>query len=146
MTLYLDTSSVVKLYVMEAGSEVVRQLVGDATVVATSVVAYAETRAALARLRREGVLTASKLMAAKREFDEQWPAYLTLEATHSLCRVAGELAEKYNLRGFDSIHLASFAEVFRRAATDDTRFSSFDDRLNQAAQKVTRNLERRSEK
>ena len=95
MTLYLDTSSVVKLYVTEAGSEVVRQLVGDATVVATSVVAYAETRAALARLRREGVLTASKLTAAKREFDEQWPTYLTLEATDSLCRVAGELAEKY---------------------------------------------------
>ena len=95
MTLYLDTSSVVKLYVTEAGSEVVRQLVGDATVVATSAVAYAETRAALARLRREGALTASKLTAAKREFDEQWPTYLTLEATDSLCRVAGELAEKY---------------------------------------------------
>ena len=146
MTLYLDTSSVVKLYVTEAGSEVVRQLVGDATVVATSVVAYAETRAALARLRREWVLTASKLKAAKREFDEQWPTYLTLEATDSLCRVASELAEKYNLRGFDSIHLASFAEVSRRAATDDTRFSSFDDRLNQAAKKLTRTLERRSRK
>ena len=146
MTLYLDTSSVVKLYVTEAGSEVVRQLVGDATVVATSVVAYAETRAALARLRREGMFTASKLTATKREFDEQWPTYLTLEVTDSLCRVAGELAEKYNLRGFDSIHLASFAEVSRRAATDDTRFSSFDDRLNRAAQKLTRALERRSRK
>lgn len=146
MTLYLDTSSVVKLYVTEAGSEVVRQLVGNATVVATSVVAYAETRAALARLRREGMLTASRLTATKREFDEQWPTYLTLAVTDSLCRVAGELAEKYSLRGFDSIHLASFAEVSRRAATDDTRFSSFDDRLNQAAQKLTRALQRRSRK
>ena len=50
MTLYVDTSSLVKLYVTEAGSEVVRQLVSDATVVATSVVAYAETRAALGTL------------------------------------------------------------------------------------------------
>ena len=50
-----------------------RQLVGDATVVAMSVVAYAETRAALARLCREGLLTASKFTAATREFDEQWP-------------------------------------------------------------------------
>ena len=102
MTLYLDTSSVVKLYVTEAGSEVVRQLVGDATVVATSVVAYAEMRAALARLRREGALTASKFTAAKREFDEQWPTYLTLEATDSVCRTAGELAEKYRLLGFET--------------------------------------------
>ena len=113
---------------------------------ATSVVAYAEMRAALARLRRQGALTASKLTSAKREFDEQWPTYLTLEATDSVCRVAGELAEKYSLRGFDSIHLASFAEVSRRAATDDTRFSSSDDRLNQAAQKLTRTLERRRRK
>lgn len=145
MTLYLDTSSLVKLYVTESGSDVVRQLVGDANVVATSVVAYAETRAALTRLRREGVLTASKLTSAKREFDEQWPTYLTLVATDSLCRAAGELAEKYSLRGFDSIHLASFAEIARRAGTDDTRFSSFDDRLNQAARKVARTLERRSQ-
>jgi predicted nucleic acid-binding protein len=146
VTLYLDTSSLVKLYVTEAGSEVVRQLVDDANVVVTSVVAYAETRAALARLRREGMLTASKLTSAKREFDVQWPTYLTLEATDSLCRAAGELAEKYSLRGFDSIHLASFAEVSRRAGVDDTRFSSFDDRLNQAAQKVTRTLQRSSQK
>ncbi len=146
MTLYLDTSSLVKLYVAEAGSEVVRQLVGDATIVATSVVAYAEARAALARLRREGVLTASKLTSARREFDEEWPTYLTLEATDSLSRAAGEFAEKYSLRGFDSIHLASFAEVSRRAGTRNTRFSSFDDRLNQAARKVTRTLERTGQK
>lgn len=146
MTLYLDTSSLVKLYVAEAGSEVVRQLVGDANVVATSVVAYAETRAGLARLRREGVLTASKLTSAKREFEEQWPTYLTLDASDALCRAAGDLAEKYRLRGFDSIHLASFAEIARLAGTDDTRFSSFDDRLNQAARKVTRTLERAKHK
>ena len=142
MTLYLDTSSLVILYVTEAGSDVVRQLVGDATVVATSVVAYAETRAALARLRREGRLTVSRWASAKGEFEEQWPTYLTLEATDSLCRAAGEFAEKYGLRGFDSIHLASFAEVARRAGTVDTRFSSSDDQLNQAARKLTRTLER----
>ena len=145
MTLYLDTSSLVKLYVTETGSAVVRRLVSEANVVATSVVAYAETRAALARLRREGALTASKAAAAKREFEEQWPAYLTVEATGVLCRAAGELAERHGLRGFDSIHLASFAEVARRARTADTQFSSFDDRLNQAARKVTRILGRSSQ-
>jgi predicted nucleic acid-binding protein len=142
MTLYLDTSSLVKLYVSESGSGVVRQLVDGATVVATSVVAYAETRAALARLRREGVLTAARLASAKKDFEEQWPMYLALDATDRLCRAAGELAEKYRLRGFDSVHLASFAEVARRAGTSDTRFSSFDERLNQAARKLIRALER----
>jgi predicted nucleic acid-binding protein len=142
VTLYMDTSALVKLYVTEAGSELVRELVADANVVATSVVAYPETRAALARLRRERALTAPKLASAKNEFEEQWPTYLTLELSHSLCRTAGQLAEKYGLRGFDSIHLASFAEVARRAGADAARFSSFDDRLNQAARKLTRALGR----
>ena len=86
MTLYLDTSSAIKLYVAEAGSDMVRTLVGDAAVVATSVVTYAETRAALARLRREGALTAANIRSAKREFEEQWPSFMKLDATEALCR------------------------------------------------------------
>jgi predicted nucleic acid-binding protein len=140
VTLYVDTSALVKLYVSEADSDVVHQLVRDADVVATSVVAYAETRATLARRRREGALTAAKLASTTREFEQQWQTYLTLDATDSLCRAAGELAEKYSLRGFDSIHLASFVEIARRAGTDDTQFSSFDDGLNQAARKLARTL------
>jgi predicted nucleic acid-binding protein len=143
VTLYLDTSSLVKLYVAEPGSNTVNQLVANADIVATSVVAYAETRAAFARLRREGVLGAAQLTAVRSEFHEQWPTYLTLDATDSLCRTAGELAEKYSLRGFDSIHLASFAEVARRAGTGHAQFSSFDEQLNGAAQKVIRALKRR---
>jgi predicted nucleic acid-binding protein len=93
-------------------------------------------------LRRDGALAASQLTSAKRAFEEQWSTYLALEASHSLCRTAGEFAEKYGLRGFDSIHLASFSEVARRAGVADTRFSSFDARLNVAARKLTRTLER----
>lgn len=136
MTLYLDTSSLIKLYVAETGSDAVQQAVGEATAVSTSFVAYAETRAALARLRREGQLTGPELSSAKRQFEEEWPSYLAVEVTDALCRVAGQLAETYSLRGFDSIHLASFAEVARRAGRDETRFSSFDDRLNHAARKL----------
>ncbi len=144
MTLYLDTSSAIKLYVLEAGSDGVRALVGDAAVVATSAITYAETRAGLARLRRDGALTAPKYTSAKREFEQQWPSFMTLDATDALCRTAGELAERYRLRGFDSVHLATFAEVARRAGPRETRFSSFDDRLNRAAQRLARRLERQS--
>jgi hypothetical protein len=37
-------------------------------------------------LRREGVLTAWKLTSARRVFDEQWPTYLSLEATGKLVK------------------------------------------------------------
>lgn len=144
MTLYLDTSSAIKLYVSEAGSDTVRALVKDAAVVATSVVTYAETRAVLARLRRERALTVAQFRSAKREFEEQWPSFLRLDATEALCRTASDLAEQYLLRGFDSVHLASFAEVARRAGPRETRFSSFDDRLNKAARTLAWRLRRHS--
>jgi len=56
----------------------VRQFVSDANPVATSVVAYVETGPALARLRRESLLTSAKSgQSAKREFEEQWRTFLT---------------------------------------------------------------------
>lgn len=140
MTVYLDTSSLVKLFVEEAGSEDVRDLVERATVVATSVVAYAETRAALARLRREGSLTPAKFATAKRHFESQWPTILALDVTSAVSREAGEFAERYSLRGFDALHLASFAEIARKAGPATTEFSSFDERLNQASLHVAGRL------
>jgi len=140
MTLYLDTSSLVKLFVEEAGSDGVRDLVARATVVATSNVAYAETRAALARLRRDDHLTSAKLATAKRHFEAQWLAFLALDVTSAVTREAGEFAERYALRGFDALHLASFAEIARRAGPATTEFSSFDDRLNRAATHVAGRL------
>jgi uncharacterized protein len=144
VTLYLDTSSLVKLYVEEVGSDEVQHLVAQAALVATSIVAYPETRAALARLRRSGDLGPAKFATAKRHFEAQWPAFLTLEVTAPVSRQAGEFAERYALRGFDALHLASFAEIVRRAGAPDTRFSSFDDPLNKAARDVGRRFSARA--
>ena len=109
MTLYLDTSSLVKLYVAEPGSDVVRRLVAAASVVATSTIAYTETRAALARRRRERALRPKAFVSAKKAFEAEWPKYFTIEVTSALCRQAGEFAERYRLRAYDSVHLATFA-------------------------------------
>ena len=140
MTLYLDTSSLVKLYVTEPGSDVVRTLVDAASVVTTSSIAYAETRAALARRRRERRLRPKAFAAAKQAFEAEWPKYVTVEVTSSLCRQAGEFAERYRLRAYDSVHLAAFADVAREAGVRETRFSSFDKALNRAARALGRAL------
>lgn len=142
MTLYLDTSSLVKLYVAEPGSDAVRKLVNAASVVATSTIAYTETRAALARRRRERALRPKAFASAKKTFEAEWPKYFTVDVTSALCRQAGEFAERYRLRAYDSVHLAAFAEVAREAGVRDTRFSSFDDALNRAARSLRRTLAR----
>jgi len=142
MTLYLDTSSLVKLYVDEPGSGDVRGLVAGAAVVATSCIAYTEARAALARRRRERLLSASQSVTAKRALDADWPTILALDVTPALCREAADLAERYRLRAYDSVHLAAFAELARSAGAQTTRFSSFDQFLNRAAGSLIRALRR----
>ena len=143
MKLYLDTSSLVKVFIAETGSEAVRELVIKTDTVCTSPVAYAEARATFARLRRAGQLDASAFASVKREFEAYWPTYLTVNVTDSLCREAGELTEQFGLRGFDGIHLASFAQVARETGIEEASFSSFDDRLNEAARRLRRILARR---
>ena len=128
MILYLDTSALVKLYVREAGSETVRTFVNSASLVATSKVAYAEARAAFARAFREGVLGEEGYLQVVASLQSDWPRYLTLAVSDSLVWLAGELAERYRLRGFDSIHLAS-AMTLKGIGKSPVRAACFDARL-----------------
>jgi uncharacterized protein len=134
LILYLDTSSLIKLYVEESGSRDIEDLVAGASLVCTSVVTYPEARSALARLCREGNLTAEKHVLSKTNLEEDWPDFLALEVTPEVWRAAGNLAEKHALRGFDSLHLASFLYLTGEDLDEAVRFSSFDGRLNDAAQ------------
>jgi predicted nucleic acid-binding protein len=133
MTVYLDSSSLVKLYVAEADSATIVALVEKAAIVATSVIAYPEVRSALARKRRERSLTTSELARACEQFDTDWLSILALVLTHSLARRAGELTSLHGLRGADAIHLASFERLLASAGDDDVHFSSADHQLGRAA-------------
>lgn len=129
---YLDTSSLVKLYVEEDGSSQVDDMVRSFEVTATSIIAYAETRAAFARRYREKAFTSAEFNRIKKYFDKDWGSYLTLNLTGEIVRLAGDLAEKHALRGFDSIHLAS-AFILRRELSAPIAFSCFDDNLQKAS-------------
>jgi uncharacterized protein len=131
--LYLDTSSLVKLYITEEGSDEARRLVAGASVVATSVVAYPEARSAFARLRREQAVSEREAELLKTDLDRDWPRYLALDVSESIWRRAGDLAERYALRGFDSLHLASYLSLFSADLGEPIQFSAFDDRLSAAA-------------
>jgi len=134
MIVYLDTSSLVKLYVEEDESSKVDALVRSSEVTATSIVAYAEARAAFARRFREKAFTPVEHDRIKTFFDKDWSSYLILSITGDMIRLAGDLAEKHALRGFDSIHLAS-ALTLRRELSTTIVFSCFDDNLQKASER-----------
>jgi predicted nucleic acid-binding protein len=142
MIVYLDTSSLVKLYVEEEGADEVRQVLGDAEAVATCAVAYPEARAAFARLRRERHLTPAEHRSVQAALDSDWPQYVVVHVSDSLCLRAGELAERRALRGFDAVHLASYLALAETGHADIS-FSSFDRSLNRAATNERGRLRRR---
>ena len=134
MILYLETSNLVKLYVQESDSSEIAALVSEAEVVATSIVAYAEARAPLARKSREKGITEEDHKRIKIDLDRDWENMLIIKLTDADVRSAGDLAENHNLRGFDALHLASALEL-RKAVPLSIHFSSSDARLREAARK-----------
>jgi hypothetical protein len=105
--------------------------------VATSVIAYAEARAAFARKLRDGVISGEQHRLIVEVLHGEWETYEGLPVTDSVARHAGNLAEQHALRGFDSIHLAS-ALLIGAGSQEELRFLAFDDSLNAAArQSVT---------
>ncbi len=137
MIAYLDTSSLVKLFCDEVGSGQVRSLLASASLVATSVVAYPEARSAFARQHREGRISTNALDKIKRAIEADWPRFFRLEVGERVWRLAGDLAEEFSLRGFDSLHLASFAILRDSSPGDLVMFSCFDKRLQSAAQELS---------
>ena len=134
MRLYLDTSALVKIYVREPGREIVVEAVEGSSSIATSMVSYVEARAAFARLLREGRLTEKEHDNIVEALDARWRTYEKAPVTEDLIRLAGNLAQRYALRSYDAIQLASVLEY--RGERQELRFLAFDGDLNDAAQRV----------
>ena len=120
MIVYLDTSALIKLYVKEEGSALVLKMLKSADLIATSKVAYVEARAAMARLWREGLLKEQTYQLVKESFQQDWNNYLLVELSDTVINMGGELTEKYKLRGFDAIHLASALLLKKQLEQDIT--------------------------
>ena len=97
-------------------------------------VSYAEARAAFARLLREESLTEDEHTNIVEALNERWPGYEKPAVTGDLIRLAGDFAQRYALRGYDSIQLASAFVCHSR--NQNLRFLAFDDVLNNAAGQV----------
>jgi predicted nucleic acid-binding protein len=97
--IYLDPSALIKRFVNEKGSLLVRSLVQREPSVATAKIAYAEIFAGLTRKLREGNLAKSQYALACRQFDRDWRAYVRVELGDDLLFLARDLIQRHPLRG-----------------------------------------------
>lgn len=129
MIAYFETSALVKTFVDEEGSDLARSLWDQAALIATSLLTYAEARAALAAAKRGGRLSPRSLTLAKRQLESWFDEMHLIGVRRGTVRRAGDVAEASELRGYDAIHLASALEL----ETDDVVFVTWDRELAQAA-------------
>ncbi len=127
MTVYVDASALVKLYVDEPESERARAVLKVERRWTSAVHALVEVRRALHRL-----LAADDLRRARDEFADDWATMTVLEIDDPLSRRAAEIAEETRVRTLDALHLAA-AE---RAGADGLIFVTFDRRQADAAQSL----------
>jgi predicted nucleic acid-binding protein len=119
VNLYLDSSALLKRYLIEEGSTEVRSALEEATSFAGSRIGFVETLRAL--------MGNSDLSAQARR---DWQSIDVVEVSAVVCERAVRVARERSLRSLDAIHLASALVI----ATDDLTFATFDRRLHAAAQ------------
>ena len=130
---YLDTSAWVKLYMDEAESDAVTAWLSAATTRYTVLIAWAEMRSALARAERSGRFVAAIKKTALASAERDWADFIVVQPTEAMVRRAGELADRFGLRGYDSVHLAAAEAVSLLLMPEPLAFVCFDERLNDAA-------------
>lgn len=132
MILFCDTSALVKLYIQEAFSAEVLALAESAKTVAVARIAWAEIMSALARRVRESPADAGAIETVRARLRTDWPGFAMIEITQDLLDLAGEYADTFALRGYDSVQLAA-AYTMQQAANETLCFACFDTRLSKAA-------------
>jgi predicted nucleic acid-binding protein len=132
---YLDTSALVKLYVEEAGTDVVLSLADDldANRLAILDIARVEFRSAVRRRERLTDIPAPQAFQILSRFDEDLSSvFLTQPCSAGVVEEANRLLDQHILRAYDAIQLAG-AIVLRSVATQQTVFVCSDKQLVQAA-------------
>lgn len=126
MTLYVDTSALLKRYVKERDSAVAINLMSTDEVLVTSQLTEIEIRRNLVRL-----LQPPQALAAKRSFGKDLDAFALVQLDATTCNAAARIAEETLCRSLDAIHLAA-----AQRAGSATTLLTFDHRQAQAARSI----------
>lgn len=137
---YLDSSAIAKIYIDEPGSEWMRELRSRSYRVDVLIceIAGAEVFAAFHRRFRAGDISSASLQSACRLFRQDFEQlFVRLPVTKTVVDTGMQLIQKYPLRGYDSIQLATAVSVLNELQQLNGEFLHFvgaDRALNQAAQ------------
>lgn len=137
--LFFDSSSLVKRYATETGTNwvfsLVRPAAGNRLYLAR--ITGVEVIATLTKRMRVGSLTTNAAAKAVNRFEREFSnRYVLVETTPPIIRTAMDLAKRYTLRGYDAVQLASALQADQDRTSvggAPLTFISADNHLNIAA-------------
>jgi predicted nucleic acid-binding protein len=135
MILYLDTSALVKRYVIETGSKEVNALIEQADIVGSVMLTQVEMASAMARAVRMNWVEIDIAHNAWQDFRLHWQSFTRLSFTPVLVERALRLAWDHGLRGYDATHLAA-ALNWQETMEMPVTLATFDRELWLAAKKA----------
>lgn len=141
MKLFLDTSVLVKKYIIEEpGAQRLAILLAKASVVIVSPVTWIEIHHVFYRIKREGYLDGTGLKTVLKAINEDYVFFHVAAFNNTLEETAVKILEKCTLRSQDAIQLSA------ALTTEADLFCTADEKLYQASKKFLKNTELLSDK
>lgn len=147
MIIYLDTSALLKRYVQEIGSAWLIAQCEPATgnLLATALISKAEAIAGLAAKFRQGGLLPNDYHKAEQDLLHDFThSYHLIDIQQTAVDLAGDLAKRQKLRGYDAVQLAAgltLQTILLHYELPPLLFISADMNLLQAAQSEGLNID-----
>jgi uncharacterized protein len=136
MIVYFDTSALVKRYLREDDSDKVIVLLNEADhIFGSLVVTQVEMSATFQKAIRMDVASPKMAMEIWHDYLDHWRSFTRLGVSAGTIERASDIAWKYGLRGYDSLHLAA-ALLWQETLGMQITFATFDRDLWQASQKT----------
>lgn len=133
---YLETSALVKLYVMEPGSDRLLRLVSEPAghVLAVLALAAVEVRSAIRRRERAGDIHPKSAGLILDRLGQHLQVMLLQQAVNdAVLDGAAEMIDRYALRAYDALQLAGCLALKVKAGTEGLTFACADQQLLEAA-------------
>jgi len=131
---YFDTSAIVKRYVEESGSQLVRELLWEHRLL-SSAVASVELISAICQQRAGGTLRRAVATAILRDIETDRAYWQLAEISESVLRLAERIIQAQGLRSMDAIHVAS-AQTAIAVFAGDLPFITADGPQRDAAARI----------
>lgn len=133
MVIFIDSSSLIKRYVAENGSDLVDKYFTDENDICISPVTTIEIHSALGRKLRDGDIAYETHQKAIQLWDDDFPHIIKIPFSESLIKLVKELIDRNGIKTLDAIQTGSAVlSLSSELVTSDRQmfkvFQSFSDR------------------